>query len=509
MKRQNTVLKAKIKESVSAVLPVTLIVMAICLLIAPVDSGVLLSFLMGGVMLVFGMGLFTLGAETAMEPMGEFLGSRATKSRSIWLVVPVVFLIGVLITVSEPDLSVLATQVPGNRLVLILAVGIGVGIFLTIAMLRIFLGIQLRYLLLGFYAVVFALAGLLFVYRPSFLAVAFDAGGVTTGPMTVPFLMALGVGVSSVRSDKNATNDSFGLVALSSVGPILAVMILGLTRDGDKVPPTHYAPFEAETSRELGDLFFHAIPEYMSEIMIAVLPITVFFFVYQALVQPLDRHRLGRIAVGVGYTYVGLVLFLTGANVGFVSMGRLLGETLGTSFKMLVIPIGMLVGYVTVRAEPAVQVLAKQVEEATSGAVSGKTLLLSLEIGVAASVGLAFLRVLLGIPLLYLLLPGYLLALCLTFVVPPLFTSIAFDAGGVASGPMTATFLLPFALGLCSAVGGDMVQDAFGVVAMVAMTPLITVQLLGVVYRVKSHAAEIAEAEDKVLPTAEEDIIEF
>ena len=243
--------------------------------------------------------------------------------------------------------------------------------------------------------------------------------------------------------------------------------------------------------------------------MIAVLPITVFFFVYQALVQPLDRHRLGRIAVGVGYTYVGLVLFLTGANVGFVSMGRLLGETLGTSFKMLVIPIGMLVGYVTVRAEPAVQVLAKQVEEATSGAVSGKTLLLSLEIGVAASVGLAFLRVLLGIPLLYLLLPGYLLALCLTFVVPPLFTSIAFDAGGVASGPMTATFLLPFALGLCSAVGGDMVQDAFGVVAMVAMTPLITVQLLGVVYRVKSHAAEIAEAEDKVLPTAEEDIIEF
>ncbi len=503
--RHNTILFAKIKESVSAVLPVTLIVLVLCLFVVPISNSVLLTFLIGGVMLVFGMGLFTLGAETAMEPMGEYLGARVTKSRKLWRVLPVFFVVGVLITVSEPDLAVLAAQVPScDPLMLIGFVGVGVGIFLTIALLRIFLGVQLRYLLIVFYALVFILAGILFVHRPQYLAVAFDSGGVTTGPMTVPFLMALGVGMSAVRSDRNAQSDSFGLVSLSSVGPIIAVMILSLIIGDGDVVSAGSSLLVATDSRDLGNIFLHEIPHYMGEMLIAVAPITVFFFLYQLAVQPLDRHRLLKIAVGVGYTYVGLVLFLTGANIGFVSMGRLLGSTLGGGYRLLVVPIGMLVGYVTVRAEPAVQVLARQVEDATSAAISGKTLLLALEIGVSLSVGLSFLRVMFQIPLLYLLLPGYLLALGLAFFVPPLFTSIAFDAGGVASGPMTATFLLPFAIGLCQAVGGDAVQDAFGVVAMVAMTPLITVQLLGVAYKVKSRSVS-----EEIQSTDTEEIIEF
>ncbi len=511
MHRNRTVLREKIKESVTAVLPVMLIVLALCFVISPVPNFILLLFLFGGLLLIVGMGLFTLGADLAMQPMGEYIGARVTGSRKLSRVLPIAFFVGLLITISEPDLSVLAEQVPTiDSTLLIIVVGIGVGVFLTVAMLRIFLGIKLRYLLIGFYAVVFILAGCLFVYRPQFLAVAFDSGGVTTGPMTVPFLMALGIGVSSVRSDGDTSGDSFGLVAFSSVGPILAVMVLGLVLGDGEIVESGSTLLMPENSRELGLCFISQLPKYMWEIVRAVAPITVFFFVYQFCVQPLDRHRILKISVGVGYTFVGLVLFLLGANVGFSPMGTFLGDVLGGgSLKYIVIPIGMLIGYVTVRAEPAVHVLAHQVEEATSGAIPRKTLMTALEIGVALSVGLAFARVMFGVPLLYLVLPGYLLALAMTFFVPPLFTSIAFDAGGVASGPMTATFLLPFAIGLCRAVGGDPVEDAFGVVAMVAMTPLITVQLLGVVYRLKP-AVKVAEQEaEEEIVALDEEIIEF
>ena len=357
------------------------------------------------------------------------------------------------------------------------------------------------------YALVFVLAGVLSYISPDFLAVAFDSGGVTTGPMTVPFIMALGVGVSSIRSDDGADRDSFGLVALCSVGPILAIMILSLFNDSSAISSSSDSILSAVLdSRMLGQLYLREIPHYMLEIARALAPIALFFFVYQLLVQRMENRSLYKIAVGVGYTYVGLVLFLTGANVGFLSMGQTLGEALGRSFKYLAVPIGMLLGYFIVKAEPAVHVLAKQVEEATSGAISGKMLLRSLEIGVSASVALAFLRILFGVPFMALAIPGYALAVGLSFIVPPIFTSIAFDAGGVASGPMTASFLLPLAIGLCRVTGGNVTADAFGVVAMVAMTPLITVQILGVIYRVKMR--KIAPSEE-IISTEIEEIIDF
>jgi hypothetical protein len=484
-------MKEKAKEAVGAVLPIVFIVLILGFTIAPLSPGILVEFLVGSVFVVVGMMFFTLGAEVSMTPMGERVGGAMLRTRKLWKILLIGFVLGVIITISEPDLQVLAGQVPSvPNMVLILSVAVGVGAFLVIALLRILFGIALAPLLLVFYAIVFVLA--MFVPQ-DFLAVAFDSGGVTTGPMTVPFIMALGVGISAIRNDKHAENDSFGLVSLCSIGPILAVLILGLvySTEGNF---TNSVSSDVSDSVELCRLFLGEIPVYLKEIAASMLPIIIFFGLFQIFSVKMSRQALTKIAVGLVYTYVGLVLFLTGANVGFIPMGHYLGTVLATlSFRWILVPVGMFIGYFIVKAEPAVYVLMHQVEELTSGAISGKSMQRCLSLGVAASVGISMLRVLTGVPILYFLVPGYAIALALTLFVPKIFTAIAFDSGGVASGPMTATFLLPLAQGACLAVGGNVVTDAFGVVAMVAMTPLITIQILGVVYRVKDARAEKAE----------------
>lgn len=496
-------------EALQAVLPILVIVLALCFGIAPISSSILLCFLLGAVLVMAGMMLFTLGAEISMTPMGQSIGSSMSKSRNLMVIAGVAFLIGFIVTISEPDLQVLAEQVPAvpNR-VMILAVAFGVGLFLVVALLRMLFGIGLPCLLLIFYALVFLLA---FFIPKDFLAVAFDSGGVTTGPMTVPFIMAMGVGVSAIRSDRHAADDSFGLISLCSVGPILAVMILGLIfRPGDSVYAPPVIPV-VEDSAQLFRLFLSELPDYMKEIAFSLLPVALFFLLFQLLVLRLSWRKLKKILIGLVYTYVGLVLFLTGANVGFMPAGNYLGQALaGLAHPQVLIPIAMLMGFFIVRAEPAVYVLNKQVEQITDGAISAQVMGLGLSLGVAISLGLAMVRVLTGISVLWFLAPGYAAALGISFFVPKIYTAIAFDSGGVASGPMTAAFLLPLAQGACVAVGGDIVTDAFGVVAMVAMTPLITIQGLGLAAgilaeRRKKTAA--AQASASGFDTPEDDAI--
>ena len=500
-------LREKLLEALQAVLPIVAIVLVLCFSIAPVSPSILLCFLLGAAMIIVGIMFFTLGSEMSMSPMGERVGAVLTRSRSVPLIIGVGFALGFLITISEPDLQVLANQVPSiPNMTLILSVAAGVGFFLVVAFLRMLLGIALPKLLVVFYGLIFVLAA--FVPK-EFLAVAFDSGGVTTGPITVPFIMALGVGVAAIRSDRHAADDSFGLVALCSVGPILAVLLLGIlfrASDSAYVPPI--LPNVGD-SVELWQLFHVSLPTYFKEIATSLLPIVLMFGVFQLVALKLDRRTLGRIGVGLAYTYIGLVLFLTGANVGFMPAGNYLGQVLaGQTFRWLLVPIGMLIGYFIVKAEPAVYVLNKQVEEVTDGAISAGTMGAALSAGVSLSVGLAMVRVLTGISILWFLIPGYAFAIGIAFVVPKLYTAIAFDAGGVASGPMTATFLLPFAMGACSALGGNVLTDAFGIVAMVAMTPLVTIQCLGAFYQRKlRRTVEVTAAEISTMSS--EDIIEF
>ena len=486
-------LNEKLQESLAAVLPILAIVLILSFTIAPLPTSVLMAFLFGAVLLVVGMMFFSLGAELAMSPMGERVGACITKTRRVGIMLTLGFLLGFLITISEPDLQVLANQVQAvPNMVLIVTVAVGVGLFLCFAMLRMLLSVPLNTMLVGFYIVVFVLA--MFVPK-DFLAVAFDSGGVTTGPMTVPFIMAMGVGVSAIRSDRHSANDSFGLVALCSIGPILAVLILSLIFRPDGGSYTAVVIPEIGDSAALWQLFFVAFPTYFKEIAVSLLPIAAFFAVFDLVSLHLERKQLIRIGVGLAYTYFGLVIFLTGVNVGFMPAGNYLGSVIaGLSCNWIIIPIGMLIGYFIVMAEPAVYVLMRQVEELTDGAIPGSAMKHSLSIGVAVSVGLAMIRVLTGISIFYLLVPGYAVAIALSFFVPKLFTAIAFDSGGVASGPMAPTFLLPFAMGACSAVGGNIVTDAFGVVAMVAMTPLITIQGLGLIYRLRTKHGAVAPA---------------
>lgn len=481
----NPKLKEKTLESLSAVLPITGIMLLISIFLLPMELGTMVMFIVGAILLIFGMGFFQLGAEMSMTPIGEGIGVQISKTKKIISVIFIGFIMGVIITVSEPDLQVLAEQVPAiPNLILILTVAIGVGIFLAIAIIRIKFGVSLSLLLIIFYT---ALIIASFFVPDKFVAVAFDSGGVTTGPMTVPFIMAMGIGLASVRSDKNSQSDSFGLVALSSIGPILAVLILGC----------FFRPTESEydlghvatviTTRDVVKVFVYELPHFCGEVFVSLLPIFAVFFIFQVSTRRYHKRQILRIIIGLLYTYIGLVLFLCGVDVGFAPVGELLGEKLASlSYNWILVPIGMIIGYFIVKAEPAIQVLNRQVENVTDGAISVKAMNRSMSIGVAISIGLAMLRVLLNIPIYCIIIPGYVLALVMSLFVPKIFVGIAFDSGGVASGPMTSTFLLPLSIGACQAVGGDLMSNAFGVVALVALTPLIAIQTMGLVYIIKT-----------------------
>ena len=484
--RHNQLLLEKIKESLASVLPITAIVMVISITVAPLTPGTMVLFLFGAVLLVVGMGLFTLGVDMSMIPMGDAIGVKISKARRVVIPLVVCFILGLVVTIAEPDLQVLAEQLPSvPNMTLILVVALGVGFFLVVAQVRMLLNIPLSYMLLFFYLLVFVLS---FFAPESFVPAAFDSGGVTTGPITVPFIMALGIGLAAVRSDKNSGNDSFGLVALCSIGPILSVMLLGIVMPDLDAAYTAVSIPEVATTQEAAALFVHELPDYVGEVAVALLPIVAIFALFQLIFRRFHRHQLLKMLVGLVYTYLGL--FLTGVNVGFLPAGATIGGAIasgGTGW--LLVPIGALVGYFIVRAEPAVRVLARQVEEITNGSITQRSINLALSIGIAISVGLAMVRILTGISILWFLIPGYVVALGMTFLVPQIFTGVAFDSGGVASGPMTTTFLLPLAMGACEAVGGDVLTDAFGIVALVAMTPLFTIQLMGLVDQLRARAS--------------------
>ena len=488
-------LKDKIIESLTSILPIALIIIVLSMTFTPLGSGTFVLFMVGVVLLILGLGCFTLGADMSMLVIGEKIGSSMTHSRKIWLIALLSFVIGIIVTIAEPDLQILAEQVPavaekvpqlGNYL-LIITVAVGVGIFLTVAMLRIVLRIRLSVLLILFYVAAFILS--IFV-SDEFWAVSFDSGGVTTGPMTVPFIMSLGVGVASIRSDKNGQDDSFGLVALSSVGPIVAVLTLGIVFDIKGVEYEVTSPAVVENTQDVLFQYLHGFGDYALEVLIALSPILAFFLLFQLVSRSFHKKQIIRIFMGFLYTFVGLVLFLTGANVGFMPVGSEIGKTLAALWDgWMLIPVGMIIGYFVVSAEPAVHVLNKQVERVSAGAISSSAMKKGLCIGVCCAIGLAMLRILLDVNIMYFLIPGYVIALGLTFFTPPMFTGIAFDSGGVASGAMVSSFVLPMAIGACSTLQGtgSVMTLAFGCVSFVALAPLISIQILGIVYRRKTH----------------------
>lgn len=503
----NKLLFSKIKEALFSVLPVTLIVIILNFTpLVNLSSREMLIFSVSAIFLILGIGFFTLGADVAMTPMGEHVGSGLTKAKNLKLLLIVCFALGVLITIAEPDLSVLAGQV-GSKLIIIF-VGLGVGLFLVLSVLKIVLKKDLGSMLVYFYMVLFALALVAIAIDPNnfrLLPLSFDSGGVTTGPITVPFIMALGVGIATTIGGRNASENSFGLVAMCSVGPILAVLLLSIISGGDiSVPGIEDYLFAENIWEAIG----HTLLSTTKDVTVALGMVVFFFFAINFIFLKLPKKKLAQISVGTVITYIGLIIFLTAVHVGFMPVGFRMGQKLTKVSPVAITAVAFVLGLVVVLAEPAVHVLNKQVEEITNGTVSKSAMMIALSMGVGLSICLSVVRIIFGFSIFYYLVPGYLISLGLSFFVPKIYTAIAFDSGGVASGPLTSTFILPFAIGACVATGGNILSDAFGIVAMVAMTPLITIQMLGFTAISKKRVSERL-AMKRILDEDDDQIIRF
>lgn len=501
---------AKIQEALISALPITLIVYLVALLPGfSFERRELVSFTIGAVLLILGIGLFNLGADIAMTPMGTHVGAGLSRQKKLTLLLSVCFVLGMLITIAEPDLQVLANQVSSvtNGKLLVYVVGFGVGAFLLFAIMRIVFKQRLSNMLMLFYMLLFALALLLAVNKNlDLLPMAFDSGGVTTGPITVPFIMALGIGISSVLGDRHSQENSFGLVALCSIGPILAVLVLGIFARNDLSYTVSYAP----VGENVLGAYLENAGHVAKEVAIALGLIVLFFLLCQIFFLKLPKRQLLRIGVGVVFTYLGLVIFLTGVNVGYMPIGYKMGSQMSALHPALLVGLSLVMGILVVLAEPAIHVLNTQVEEVTGGYVTKKSMMIGLCLGVGIAIALSIVRIIFDFSLVYYIIPGYFISLALSLFVPPVYTAIAFDSGGVASGPMTSGFILPFAVGVCVALQGEsaVLRDGFGVVALVAMAPLITIQLLGFKAIVTNMLKE-KRAMRRILQADDEQIINF
>ncbi|MDR2176163.1 MAG: DUF1538 domain-containing protein [Synergistaceae bacterium] len=487
------ILLEKLKESLQAVLPIGLVILLIHFTLVPIPAGTLALMFCGMAILIVGLTLFSLGTEMAMMPMGAHIGSTLLRSKNLALLTAGCFIFGFIVTVAEPDLQVMSEQVPSvPNLAILIGVAGGVGAFLVLAMLRVLFRLKLACVLIVMYALAFAIA----VFSPDYLAVAFDASAVTTGPITVPFLLALGSGIAAVSSGQGSEEDNFGICAICSVGPIVAILLIGLFFDARASGYETEAQATVGAAGELVRLFADGLVHSFRDVAMVIVPIIGIFAIFQITHLRLSRTELVRIGVGLLYLMCGLTVFLTGVNRGFMPAGRFLGEKMGALPNNWVLPpISLFIGACVVVAEPAVHVLTRQVEEITNGSIPRRMLLAAMALGVGLAMSLTMIRMLTGLSIWWVILPGCALALALTFFVPSIFVGIGFDSGGVAAGAMSAAFVLPFTLGVCESLGGDIMTDAFGVVGMIAMMPPVTLQLVGVLYNLKLKKARALDAE--------------
>lgn len=488
----------KLSDAVLSIIPVMIIMLLIGFYLG-FSIVTFISILVSTLLLIIGVTLFTLGADLSMIEIGKTISSGLLKSRKIWVILLVSFIVGVVITIAEPDLKVLAEQMTViDSSTLILSVGIGVGLFLSVAAARILYQISLKKVIGLFYIILLLM---LFVSNKEMVPLAFDSGGVTTGPMSVPFILAMGIGFSSSRNRKKNTNDSFGLVSLCSIGPIITVLLLGLFMDSNM----NYAyNIEGEMPNLLNLIsnYFGEVIPIFKEVLISLLPILGVFIIFSLITRKVKKQRMAKVMVGLPITLIGLTLFFIGVNVGYLPVAYLIGIKLYNKAKLLLIPLGMIIGFVIVRAEPAVALLTEQIEKLTEGSIKRSIMNNAIAIGVSVAVGISIFRVTTGFPIIWILVIGYLIAIILMRFAPDIFTMVAFDSGGAVTGPMTTSFLLPLVIGICYACGGNVLTDAFGLVALVALSPLVTIQTLGVIYNIKSRKNDVIESID-------ESIIEF
>ena len=491
-------LNEKAKEAVLSIVPVMILMLLISLFLG-FNLITIISILLSSVLLITGIMFFTFGADLSMMEMGKSISSGLLKSRKVILILLISLVVGVVITVAEPDLKVLAGQMTAiDSKVLIMFVGLGVGIFLSIAAARIIYQISLKKIIGVCYGLLLLM---IFISKNEMIPLAFDSGGVTTGPMSVPFILAMGIGFSSSIMNKKSKDDSFGLVALCSIGPILTVLILGLFMK-DSLSYTYNISEEVTTFSSLVSHYVYEVFPIFKEVLISLLPILGVFVTFSLITRSVTNKQLKRIMLGLPITLLGLTMFFIGVNVGYLPAAYMIGISMFAKSKVLLVLLGLIIGFVIVKAEPAVAVLTEQIEKLTEGSIKKSIMTNVIAIGVSLAVTISIIRVMSGFSINGILIGGYLLAIVLMFFSPDIFTMVAFDSGGAVTGPMTTSFLLPLVIGICYASGGNVLTDAFGLVALVAMSPLIMIQMLGVIYKIKS-------SRNNLIYDIDESIVEF
>ena len=453
----------EIKNTSKSVVPIAIIVVILNFFVG-VESKLLVNFFLGCVGVILGLGVFLTGVEISVSEIGSIMGEFLARFDSIIKVIVFGVFIGFTISIAEPDLLILAGEVTSaigiSAQVIVMIISLGVGIMISSGLYRIFKDISLSTMMCLIYGTVFIL--MIFTEEMGH-AIAFDSSGATTGAMTTPFIIALGLGVANLKGEKSE-DDSFGLVGLASTGPILAGLLMSLFSGGGGEILADHAAHSPLMSGFINSTF-------------AIVPIALVFYIMNYLYFKIEKDELRSISLGLVYTYLGLILFLTSVEGGFMDLARVMGE--GLSHSKFLPLIGFVLGLLVVLAEPAVAVLSEQVEDVTGGSIPRKNILIALSIGVAFAVMLAIFRIRIeGFALWMLIVPGFLISLILSRRVDQIFVGIAFDSGGVASGPMTATFILAF----CQGVAGN-IADGFGVISFVAMMPVLTIMIMGNLYK--------------------------
>ena len=458
-----------------AIMAVVFLLMAVGVL--PFESNLVIAFLIGGAMLAIGQAMFLVGIDLSILEVGRRAGTRLMRMKKIWLILIFGLVFGFVTTIAEPDAQVLIAQItsfnPFLSTWLILSLfGIGAGLFVSFALFRVLKKVPLKYCLLVLYAIIFILA----IFAPSeYLGFSFDAGSVATGTITAPFLLSLVIGICSVRSG-STKDDNFGAVAIVSTGPIIAVLILGIIAGP-------MASAGVETEAAVG--FVPILVENIKDVSIALSPLLVIFILLQIFILKLPLRQAIKALVGFLISYVGLICFLTGVFYGFSPMGTFVGENLAGLGTWLILLLGAVLGFLIVFTEPSILVLAGEVEDVTSTLLKKWVIYLALGIGIAISVTIGLVHVVYNVNLWYIILPVMAVAILLSFVIPPIFTGIAFDSGGIASGTMTVAFILPICTGLSGVInGGNVLTEAFGLAGIVASVPILTIEILGLIYMV-------------------------
>lgn len=497
-----SLLRGKLGDVSRSLFPVIVLVLLLNFTLVKADNDVILRFLVGAFFLLIGLGIFLLGVDLGMNPIGDAMAREIATSTKAYKVAALSFLLGFLVTVAEPDLLILGNQVEGasgggiNGMTMVYLVSIGVGVLVLMGTFRLLKGWSYPLFMGLAYLGIFVLS--LFVSE-EFLALSFDSSGATTGALTTPFVLAISLGLSRIKGGKSSEEDAFGLVGAMSAGPIFALMLMSILT-GQKHIQGDAAPFVMSPG-VIGPMLNQLLPAF-KESLVALVPIAFLFLGYNAYKFRMSRRELSRIIKGLVYIVLGLTLFLTGVYSGFLDMGRIIGQSIASEHAWLLPVVGFLIGMIVVLVEPAVIVLGQQIEETTGGRIPGKIIKVTLSIGVALAIMSSMIRILIPeVKLWYFLLPGFLTAIVLSFYSDPIFVGIAYDAGGVASGPMTATFVLSFAQGAAAMTPtANVLVDGFGVIAMVAMAPVLSLMIVGAVFKHRSTKIQLVETQESLTP---------